>query len=512
MNKNNHEDKTPVNTIKESKDSKDKEVKVQEIKEKADKEKADKEKAVKDITGEKGSNWRKNKLFQHMGLKILSLFLAVILWMIVMNLDDYSITRTIRNIHVEQLNGDAIEELGKVYDVIDGSTVDIVVKGPRSVVDSLTADSFYASADLSEVSITSSVQINVTPIDSRVAKDITITYVNNTMNLTIEDKITRSLPIKAVADGDPAEYYALGTIAVTPNMIDISGPASIVSRVTEVRAIVSLEGANESLSESVIPKCIDAYGEALNSKAIELGVSTVTVKASVYPTKEVPVKINTEGIPQAGVVVTKVNYNPKTVMVAGDTVALDGIDQITINDVSVEGISENKELNIELDKYLPTGVYLADANEEVAVSVEVEWLQEKVIEIAVEDIELKGKDEEKFEYNLEISGVYKLKLRGLQENLDPVTKESLKVYLNVEGRTAGTTDVSPSYEKPSGVTVALIGRMTLTVTEKEQPTEEPTEEGEGTGEGTGENTGTGETTGTGEGNGTSGAAVPGEEN
>ena len=508
LNKNNQEDKTPVNKIKETanKEVADKEIKDKENKEAKDKE--IKEKAVKDITGDRSANWKNNKLFQHMGLKILSLILAVILWMIVMNLDDYSITRTIRNIHVEQLNGEAIEKLGKVYDVIDGSTVDIVVKGPRSVVDALTADSFYASADLSEVSITNSVQINVTPLDSRVAKDITITYVNNTMNLTIEDKITRSLPIKAVTDGDPAEGYALGTIAVTPNMIDISGPASIVSKVTEVRAILSLEEANESLSKAVVPKCIDAYGEALNSKSVELGVSEVTVKASIYPTKEVPIKISTEGTPQAGVVVTKVNYNPKTVLVAGDQKLLDELDSVSISDVSVEGLSDNKELNIELDKYLPQGVYLADANEEVAVSIEVEWLQEKVIEIAVEDIELKGTDEEKYDYKLEISGVYKLKLRGLQENLDPVTKESLKVYLNVEGRAEGTTDVSPSYEKPSGVTVALIGRMTLTITPKEQPTEEQTEEGEGTGEGTG----TGENSGTGENTGTNGATVPGEEN
>ena len=83
-------------------------------------------------------------LFNHIGLKILSLVLAVLLWGIVMNLADYSMTKTIRNIDVTQTNGSAIENMGKVYNVQDGETVDIVVKGPRSVVDPLTAEDFTA--------------------------------------------------------------------------------------------------------------------------------------------------------------------------------------------------------------------------------------------------------------------------------------------------------------------------------------------------------------------------------
>ena len=432
------------------------------------------------------------KIFQNPGLKLISLILAIVLWLIVMNIDDYSMTKTIKGIPVEQLNGSSIENMGKVYDVVSGKTVDIVVKGPRSVVDNLTADNFYASADLSEVSVTNTVQIKVVPKDTRVMNNLDITYVNNTMNLTIEDKIRKDISIRAVAEGQPADGYALGTVTVSPNIIQVSGPQSIVSKVTEVRAVLNVSGKEQHVEDRVKPKCMNAYGEAINSDSLELSLDEVKVTAKIFPTKEIPIKLETLGTPKTDYVVTDVHYTPQTIIVAGAQQILDDVDAIFVDDIDIENVSENFEINRELDKYLPEGVYLADSNQEVAVSVTVEKMQEKEIEITVDDVELRGTNEN-YIYELSISGVYKIRLKGLARELAEVTKESLGIYLNVDGKEVSTADVSPSYQKPAGVTVSLIGRMTLNVTEKEEP---PTEEsGENPGDTPGENSTPGETEG-----------------
>ena len=415
------------------------------------------------------------KIFQNPGLKLISIILAIVLWLIVMNIDDYSMTKSIKGIPVEQLNGSAIENMGKVYDVTSGKTVDIVVKGPRSVVDSLTADNFYAYADLSEVSVTNTVQIKVVARDSRITSEVDITYVNNTMNLTIEDKIRKDISIRAVTEGLPADGYALGTVTVSPNIIQVSGPQSIVSKVTEVRAVLNVSGKDQNVEDRVTPRCMNAYGEAINSDSLQLSLDQVKVTAKVYPTKEVPIKISTTGTPKTDYVVTDIHYTPQTIVIAGAQQILDDVSSIYVDDIDIDNVTENFEINRELDYYLPEGVYLADSNEEVAVSVTVEKKQEKEIEITAEDVELRGTDE-KFVYELVVSGVYKIRLKGLGRELAEVTKESLGIYLNVDGKEAGKVDVSPSYQKPAGVTVNMVGRMTLYVTEKEEPpTEEPGE-------------------------------------
>ena len=47
----------------------------------------------------------KLKLFDHLGLKLVALVLAFLAWLIVMNIDDYKVTRNFSNIKVEQKNG-----------------------------------------------------------------------------------------------------------------------------------------------------------------------------------------------------------------------------------------------------------------------------------------------------------------------------------------------------------------------------------------------------------------------
>ena len=94
-------------------------------------------------------------------------------------------------INVEMLNGDTLLESGVVYDVTEGETVDIVVKGPRSIVENLEAGNFTATADLSHLSVTNSTSIEVVTNDSiseKVARQLTITPVNEYVTLSIEEE------------------------------------------------------------------------------------------------------------------------------------------------------------------------------------------------------------------------------------------------------------------------------------------------------------------------------------
>ena len=72
--------------------------------------------------------------FSHAGLFLLAFVIAFLVWFMVMNVEDSIITKNINDIPVEMLNGDTILKNGKLYNVVDGETVDIVVKGPRKSV------------------------------------------------------------------------------------------------------------------------------------------------------------------------------------------------------------------------------------------------------------------------------------------------------------------------------------------------------------------------------------------
>ena len=90
----------------------------------------------------------KDKLFSNWGWKLLSLILGFVVWVTVLNVDDYSTTRQIRDIPVTLINTDAITDKNQLYDILSCETLDNIVNGRRSVVIALGDSDFTAIADL----------------------------------------------------------------------------------------------------------------------------------------------------------------------------------------------------------------------------------------------------------------------------------------------------------------------------------------------------------------------------
>ena len=57
----------------------------------------------------------KNRIFDHLGLKIISLLIAIVVWVIVANVDDYKTTKKITGIEIEFINGESITDNNMVY-------------------------------------------------------------------------------------------------------------------------------------------------------------------------------------------------------------------------------------------------------------------------------------------------------------------------------------------------------------------------------------------------------------
>ena len=129
----------------------------------------------------------KEKILKNWGLKLMAVLIAFLVWFLVANIEDYTVTKAITGIPVEILNENAITGQDMVYDIVQGKTVDIKVDGRRSVVEKLTAEDFTASADLSELSITNSVQITVDATNSAVRKEVAISIIDSMMKVTEQE-------------------------------------------------------------------------------------------------------------------------------------------------------------------------------------------------------------------------------------------------------------------------------------------------------------------------------------
>lgn len=408
----------------------------------------------------------KKRLLNNIGLKIISIVLAIVFWFVVLNVSDYSMTVKIENIPVQQLNGEALEELDQVYDVASGDTVDIIVKGRRSVVTKLGKDDFVATADLSTMSITNTVQIFVKPKASSLDDEISISCVDNTMKLNLEDKVVTQFPIKVKTEGEPAGGYAVGEIEVKPNIVNVEGPKSAVDKITEVRATVSVSGFNTSCERETTIELYDAYGEVIHNDKLYVSQNNVKLNISVYPVKSVAVDVATIGTAGTGYDVAQVVYQPQTIQIAGPKEKIDKIASIKIDDLSVSGLTENFETMINVDNYLPEDVFVVGENKDIAVSVTIEKLESVTYDITVKDITLMSRNN-KYTYEIVISDGYKVTASGLEDVMDGLDISAVKPGINCAELSAGTNNnVTLVLNEIDGITYETSGTITVIVKEK----------------------------------------------
>lgn len=405
----------------------------------------------------------KNKIFDNFALKILAVICAILLWLVVLNISDYTITVEVKDIPVERLNEEALDELNQIYNVEKGDTVSILVKGRRSVVDRLSASDFVATADFSEMSITNTVQIHVEPKNSSLADSCTISIVDSTMKLKLEEKLSVSFPVRYNVTGTAKEGYACVATTATPNIVTITGPKSALGLVKDVCVDVDISGKADSFDTISEVYLVDAYGEKFTDEKIELSETSVKVSAMVYPTKEVDVSVNVTGRPEEGYGIGEISYQPQTVTIAGLPEDIQKVTEIRISDISVSGQSENLQTTIDITNYLPKDVYLAQASPEVAVNVTIEKLIQKIISMSSRDINMINK-QSGCTYAITLSNDFKLTVSGLPADLNSLTVTDISPTIDCSNLVSGdNNNVEVTYKDINGVTYSVTGTVEVFV-------------------------------------------------
>lgn len=415
----------------------------------------------------------KEKLLNNLSMKILSIILAIFLWLMVVNVDDSYVIKTYFDIPVEIINGDVLTSANKAWDVIEGDKVNITIKAKRSVIDNLQKSDIQATADLSKLSIVNSVPIEVTV--TKYTDRITEKNLGkvNTLKVSIENIATKQFPVKVEATGEPASGYALGSKTATPNIVEVSGPESLVRRVNEVRVTTNIQGIKQSQRSEIEPVFYNYDGDILDSSRLKCNVNTVNVVVQVLKTKEVSLNVEATGKPQDGYAVSSINFEPQKIMIAGSQSKLDKIDQIPISDLSIEGRTSDLEKNIDLSGYLPEGIILAEEGKEVVVTIKIEKLAEKTITFSVSDISLDNiPDGLKVKFD-KPALKFSVKMRGLSETLSKITASKLKPSLDLADLSEGEHTVSINLKDIDGISYLSKPKVKFAL-ENETPTTENT--------------------------------------
>ena len=390
------------------------------------------------------------KLTHNFSLKILSLALAVLVWLVVLSIEDPVFTTEISNISVTEINGDQITEAGKAYSYVGGNTVSVKIKGKTSIVNKVDADDLLAVADLSKLSITGSVMVDVS-CPKYPSLEITPVGSSTMLQIEIEDLIEKSMNVKVntSVSGKSSFGYFVGQGIATPNMVTISGPKSEVDKVNEAVVRVNVSSANTSdVTTNATLELLDINGDTISSSTLTISQSSIDVVVPIYPTKTVPVNFGTTGQVADGYKLVSAVYEPKEVTVAGRKADLAKIDSIILKDYDISNksgkIEDSISITQNLAEELPDGVVLTDKDATVALVVDIQEVVETTFELPLSKISLRGSN---MAYSYVKSGgqasdkAISITVRGISGEVNELTTDNLTALVDVTGYGEGEYDL-----------------------------------------------------------------------
>lgn len=392
-------------------------------------------------------------LTKNWGLKILAVILSIVLWVVVVSVND-PIEKRNFTAKVSLENKESISEQGKYISVADSSlSVTFRVSAHRAVMDRLNNSDFIATADLDYLDDNGRVPIQIS-CSTYSQNQVKVIGATHYLQVEVGEKQSKKFMIDATTKGTPADGFAVKDVTASPNVVTVEGPASIVKRIDHVDAEADVDGVSENVTEKVVPTLYDSDNNEVNTTRLTLSTTTVSVSVTMESVKSVPIEVTdpkNKELPN-GVSIDDITVSPDQASLVGDAEDLNKISRISIpfSVLDLSSSDENFSTTVDITSYLPDGVSLSDdTKSKVKVSVNLMTQTEKSVSVPTDNLTIKNlPDGYEAEFADDSVAVV---LMGYEDTLSEISDEELTGSVDASGLTEGEHKVSVELSLPDGV-------------------------------------------------------------
>jgi len=181
----------------------------------------------------------------HLGLKVVSIALAALLWVAVSG--EQTVERSLR-IPLEFTNlPSQLEVVGDAANVVD-----VRVRGSSGALNRIAAGELVAVLDLRSARAGQRL-FHLDGADVRTPFGGDAVQVNpSTVSMNFEPSGSKVVPVVPSLDGEPSDGFVVGTVTAEPPTVEVLGPVSVLSRLTQaITEPVTVKGASAPVTEIV---------------------------------------------------------------------------------------------------------------------------------------------------------------------------------------------------------------------------------------------------------------------
>lgn len=385
---------------------------------------------------------RLNKLYNSKAFwAIVSLIASLVIWVYVSSVETEEFKQTFRGVRVE-LAGETLLRDSKnlVVTDMDTSTVTLEIVGPRRIVAALDSDKIYAQIDVSKLSraaYTSQQYAVIFPDGTDTSNLTVLRKTPEIINFMVSSLTTKTIQVRGSFDGSIAEGFTAETPVFEPANIVLSGPEAYLKNVDYAWVTFGKENVESTYQVETGFTLMSADNTPASTTGITTSTDMVTATLPLLMLKEVKLGVNLIDGAGANAENTKVTVEPASVMLAGDSALLGGMNKINLATIDLTDFAASftDTYTIPIDNELrnTTGV------NEAKVTVEVLGLSTKTFKVTnISQVNLKeGYTAEIITQSLDVT------LRGLPEVLEQIKDENIRAVADLADLSESTGTYMP---------------------------------------------------------------------
>lgn len=288
-------------------------------------------------------------------LKLISLLVALGLWIIIMNTINPLVNGYV-NLPISITNENYVTEQNKAYTIHGSRIVKVTYSVKTDYQTNIRQNDFKAYIDLSDLSYT-----NDLPIRYEVLDDVDM-YISNVqiepkkMHVEIVDALRSEFNIKYDLKGETGPEHSVGNVILSPSIIYVSGSDEAIKNIDHISIEIPIRRDDETFSGTAKPKLYAKDGTAISMSGLTLSADEISYSVVMYSRVNVTLNAIVEGNVGGGYSYAGVQINPNAIMINGPRSVIQNLYTIDLPVINIEGLTGNKEFTYQVSDILPIGI------------------------------------------------------------------------------------------------------------------------------------------------------------
>ena len=397
-------------------------------------------------------------LFKDIGWKLMSLILALVLWVLVMTIIDPPGTKRI-DVRLAVENKDRIINNGFVLlneSTLVNRTISITASGKTSKLNELNAGNIVAYVDLEPTELTYDNKLNVlqpvsvyTDFKMPGFSDIQLTPAPRTVNIRVDKTVREVWPVEYDIVKPADLSYVMMDPLLFPDSVVVTGPQSVVGIINSVRVTADISGADGDATLRTPVRIYDGNHDDITPQ-LSLSAEEIIMNIPVYVRGTVQLTAEVTGTPTADHYYTTHSVNMDAVEVFGPREKVEALTALELPPVHIDDATENVTVHYDLFQLLAgTGLLVYGDARDVVVTANIERFISRVIHLPFSDITIMNLDPD-----IEFEGIpeyISIRVKGRRETIDGLSAANFRESLDLGGLTEGVNEIPIIITMPPGV-------------------------------------------------------------